>query len=235
VTLNPSANVDIRLAIFSLGHIADIYHENEDWDKSLAFRECQQGFLEYINRNRHVRFDDDAEEADAAPDFYQVTSQAAAYRQMFERVRAAKDLKERPPVETAEEVMRRYREALAKEEQDRNEKLVKMLNEAAHQREMEIKNSLIKRNMQHIINHPIIFMVIFVVVGIAVAAIVQMRPKKKVALPEGLEAKMDFLDRIARQQKGKTSGKPARKRTPAAPSVEKKEDTQEKRFDFQEL
>jgi tetratricopeptide (TPR) repeat protein len=234
VTLNPSANVDVRLAIFSLGHIADIYHSREDWDKSLAFRECQQGFLDYINHNHHVRLDDDAEEADAVPDFYQVTSQAAAYRRLFERVRAAKELKERPPVEKPEEMMRRYREALVKEEQDRNEKLVRMLNEGTHQHEMEIRNSPIKRNLQRIIDHPIVFMVMFVFVRITIATVLQMRPKKKLVLPEGLDAKMDFLERVARQQKGKNSGKPTRERT-TRPTYVEKEETQEKRSDFQDL
>jgi hypothetical protein len=234
VTLNPSANVDIRLAIFSLGHIADIYHSREDWDKSLAFRECQQSFLEYMNRSCDVKFGDDADEGDAMPDFYQVTSQAATYRCLFEKVRAAKELKERPPVEKPEQIMQRYREALAKEEHDRNERLVRMFNDAARERELELKNSPIKQNLQRIIDHPILFMMIFIIVGAAVTVIIQMRPKKTIVLPDGLDAKMDFLERMARQQKGKSSGKPTRKRT-RAPARVKKEEGQATRLDFQDL
>jgi hypothetical protein len=180
ISLIPSATVDIRLAVFSLGNISDIYQSRGDWDKSLAFRECQRQFLEYFRRHRHLTL---GEEEDAGLDFSEVTSTAASLGRLFAGIADARATKERPPPEAPEKLLRRFQDAVTAEREAQADRIAEMLDRATNARDATITNSFWKRSLRRAADHPWMLILVAFVIGVVIVLAVALRPKKRRLLP----------------------------------------------------
>jgi hypothetical protein len=211
VALNPGSDVDIRFAILSLGRIANIYDDREDWSKSLAFRRCEQAFLTYL-RDHQARADDG--------DIASVAATARAYLEIFRGVHAAAALPEHRP-ETPAEIARRYRAAIEQDRDNQTERVIRLLEESAEAKRVELSNSVWRRNVERVVNHPFAFVFCLLVVAGVVTAAVVTRPKRRIAVPEGTEAKFAFLERAAMGQTpapAKRTATPRRRAEPEQPT-----------------
>ena len=206
IALNPGANVEIHWVIFSLGAIADIYQDRQDYNKSILFRNAQRGFLEYLQEQkslgRAVALEvDDDDETDQ--DVITIASQSHSYMKLFEKVHEAVAEPEKPPPEDPKDLLRRLQEARKKDEEDKIEETIRLLNEAADQREKELKNSFWKRNLQRITDHPVMFVLVVLFVAFAIILYVKYKPKKKVVIPGGIDAQMAYLEKYVREYERK--------------------------------
>jgi hypothetical protein len=180
ISLIPSATVDIRLAVFSLGNISDIYESRGDWDKSLAFRKCQRQFLEYFRRHRHLTL---GEEEDAGVDFSEVTSTAASLGRLFAGIANARATKERPPPEAPEKLLRRFHDAVTAEREAQADRIAEMLDRATEARDVALTNSFWKRSVRRAADHPWMLILVAFVIGVVIVLAVALRPKKRRMLP----------------------------------------------------
>jgi hypothetical protein len=212
VLRNIGAAVDVRYAILSLGNISEIYERRGDTKKALAFRECQLAFLEHMKKEQEQPNDDD----DDTPEVIEVVSTATAYSRLFKRIQAARDLPDRSE-ESAEEIMRKYKEAVAKEEEQRVERFVQLLEQKNAARQAEIENSFWRRNLHRMVDHPFVFLFVVLGIGVFVLLAFKSKPKKKkMVIPEGMDERLDFLEKMLKQapEKEQKPRATVRKRTP---------------------
>lgn len=205
IRVNPGARIEIQWVVMSLGDVADIYYDRQDYKKSLAFRNCQKSFLEFMQTQRHggiPDLDSDSDDEDLAK-FAEVTSRGTTYQRLFEQVQAAQDLPSRPPPETAEELLKKFQEAKEKDEEAKIDRVIKLLEEAAEQREKELKNSFWKRNLQRIVEHPALFVMMMVALSVIVIVFVKFRPRRRVVIPGGIDAQIAYLEKYVKDYEKK--------------------------------
>jgi hypothetical protein len=208
---NSTANIDIRYAILSLGNIADIYERRHDTKKTLAFRESQLAFLQHLKQSQSTP-DDDEE----TPAVVEIVSVASAYSRLFRKVQEARDLPEKAN-ETPDEIIRRYKEAVAKEEEQKVERFVQLLEQTTAARKAEIENSFWRKNLQRMVDHPFVFLLVILGIGLVLILAFRLRPKTRIVIPEGMDERMEFIDRMLQQ----TPQRPARAKKASAPAPTK--------------
>jgi len=194
--MNPGAKIEMHWVVFSLGFISDIYAEQSDYNKSKLFRDVQNDFL-YLIKNKKENGVDDLEENDSpTPDqFIQLATLGHQYQEIFSSLHKAIDEPDKPPQEDHKELVRRIQEARKKDEEARAEEMIKMLNEAADNKEKELKNSFWKRNLKRLADHPLAFVLIVVLIALSVVVYIKTKPKKKFSIPGGIDAQMAYLEK----------------------------------------
>ena len=214
ITVNPGANIEVQWVVMSLGDIADIYYSKQDYKKALAYRNCQKSFLEFMQTQRNGGIpdpDSDSDDGSNLDKFVEVTSRGQTYRRLFSEIQEARELPARPPVETAEELLKKFQAAKEQDEEAKIDKIIKLLEEAAEQREKELKNSFWKRNLQRIVDHPALFVMLMVVLAVSVILFVKFRPRKRVAIPGGIDAQIAFLEKYIKDYEKKHPEKAKKK------------------------
>lgn len=195
IAMNPGARIELHPAIFAIREIADIYEDRKDWTKSLAFRNTLNSFLKFLQAEKqgnrsHSDVDDDLD----GENFVEIMSKSVTYKKLFQEYHAAKavpDLK----IETPEEILKKLQDAREKDEQAKMERIIKLFEEAADERENELKNSFFKRLMQKITDHPFIFISIVIFIALVIVLFVKYMPKKKFEVPGGIDAQMAYLEK----------------------------------------
>lgn len=129
-------------------------------------------------------------------------SPAVSYSKLFRRVQSAREMPDKVE-ETPEEIMQRYTEAVAKEEEQKVERFVRLLEESTASRKAEIENSFWRRNLQRTVDHPFAFLFIVFGIGIFVILAFRLRPKPKFVIPEGTEDRLDYLEQMIQQSSQK--------------------------------
>jgi hypothetical protein len=160
---DPSSVIDIRYAIFSLAALADIYAHREDWSKSLAFRECEQSFLHYLDENPDTRFEDADDEI--MPDFASVATNVYQFLRLFQKIHEAVNLPDRIS-ETPDQTAQRAKATLAAEEKAQTEEVIRLLTEPITRHQTDLTNSFWRRNLERAIDHP--FVIAFIL-GLVIA------------------------------------------------------------------
>jgi len=183
---NPGADVDIHAGVMALSHVADLYESRNDQQKADAFREAECAFLEHL---QHCK------DTNARPD-------PAVYRSCFSRVRAAQELPEMRR-ETPEEAAARLRRAMEEEQRQKEERFIRLVNEAHERRERAMQNSFLRRNMQRFIDHPMVFLLAILLVGGAAAVLVTVRPSRRGRVPADPEEVAALLRRVEAEQRAK--------------------------------
>ena len=214
ITVNPGANIEVQWVVMSLGDIADIYYSKQDYKKALAYRNCQKSFLEFMQTQRNGGIpdpDSDSDDGSNLDKFVEVTSRGQTYRRLFSEIQEARELPSRPPVETAEELLKKFQAAKEQDEEAKIDKIIKLLEEAAEQREKELKNSFWKRNLQRIVDHPALIVMLMVVLAVSVILFVKFRPRKRVAIPGGIDAQIAFLEKYIKDYEKKHPEKAKKK------------------------
>jgi hypothetical protein len=201
--MNPGARIEMHWVVLSLGKIADIYMDRCDYEKSIAYRNAQKCFLDYMSTQKRINASGSDDEDVTTENFAVIASAATVYRKLFKKVRQARDVPDKPPQETPEELMKRLMDAREKDEEARIDRTIRMLEEATAAREREIRNSFWKRNIQRIADHPFAFMFFVLVIAICVVLFVRFRPKKKVHVPGGIEGSTAYLEKYMREYEKK--------------------------------
>ena len=219
ITVNPGARIEIQWAVFALRDIAEIYESRQDYKKSLAFRNCQTSFLKFMQTQKNggiPNSDSDSDDGESIDKFAELTTRGATYRSLFLEIKKARDMEARPPPETAEELLKKFQEAKQQEEDAKIDRLIKLLEESAEQRENELKNSFWKRNMQRIVDHPAVFVIMMVLLSVIVIAFVKFRPRKRVVVPGGIDAQIAFLEKYVKDYEKKHPEKAREKKRAAS-------------------
>ena len=196
IALNPGANVELQWPVLSLGNIADIYAEKQDYNKALLFRNSQNEFLLFMKEKKiSMQSNSESDSDDNDTDFFEVATTGHKYQSLFKKVHEAIDAPEMKPRESPEELAKRIIEAKQKEEEEKMEEIIRQLNEASQQREKEIQNSFIKRNVRRMTDHPVIFVLLLLACTLLAVLWVQFKPKRKTNIPGGLEGSMAYLQK----------------------------------------
>lgn len=212
--MNPGANVEIHWSVFSLGYISDIYAELKDYNKAVAFRNAQTAFLEFMQSQKGGRNKDDS---DDEQDIFTVATLGHTYVRLFKKVHDAKDVEEKPPEDTPEQLLKKLQDARRQDEENKIEETIRLLNEAAEQNELEYKRSFWKRNMRRITDHPVIFVIIVLTIAISVLLFIKFRPKKKINIPGGIDAQIAYLEKYVKDYEKKHGKRPPTKRPTPRP------------------
>jgi hypothetical protein len=196
IAVNPGAQVEIHYGVFSIGGIADIYHDLSDFNKSIAIRRVQNDFLEFLQTQQDVTMDSND---DSTPtDFVALAAASSRYRQFFKQLHLANDLPSNPPEETAAELRRRLIEARERDEAERLSRVLALLNDASESGELSMRESFWKRNLERITDHPVYFVVVILLFSIGVIFLTIFVPRKKAIISrrtfdEGLGDLNEFM------------------------------------------
>lgn len=194
IALNPGANVEVRWAVLSLGNMADIYYERKDYEKSVAFRNCQNAFLEFIKGQKHNVFHDTCED-DSLENFAEVASSGTIYRQLFEQVHEAAKLPDNP-YESPDQLLEKYTDQQEKENEEKIQKLIRLFEAAADEQEKEDKSGCCVRMLTSIADHPGIFCVVVILLTVLVMLIVRAWPTPEPEVAEDFFTAMNMWDKL---------------------------------------
>jgi hypothetical protein len=190
LALGRRAHVDVYWGILSIGGIADIYFELADWQKSLAYRKIQKAFLDIFEHRR-----DPTEDTDEESDLIAITNQ---YLALFKRVHDANELPDKPPPETPEAIMERLTNARKKEEEQKIDRVIQLLNQASDSRDRQIRESFWRRNLQRALDHPVIVVIIVLVFVSGLLFLVNLSPTVKI--PDTAKVRAQFDDKFGKIQ-----------------------------------
>lgn len=165
VFMNPSARIEIQWAVLSLGNMSDIYTEKEDWKKALALRQIQTEFLQTMTNSSKTTNNENSDDENT---FLEITTIGRQYNSLFRKAHAAIEMPCKPPPEDPQELARKFIEAKKKDEEAEVNNVIKKINEVVKAKEDEINNSFFKKNMQIVFDHPILFVLFVILVGVAI-------------------------------------------------------------------
>ncbi|KAH0786814.1 hypothetical protein GPJ56_009191 [Histomonas meleagridis] len=207
ISLNPGSRIEISWTVLSLGYISDIYFDLKDYNKSLLFRNAQNSFLEYIQKlqNSGKNLDAEEEDNDDEKDLIEVASISYTYKKLFEEVHKAIDAPCKPPPEDPEELRKKIMDAQKKAEEEKIENAIKLLNDASKAREDRLKNSFWRRNLQRMIDHP--FIIVLVIIAISVVLVIYSQRPLKDTFKKPIDGKtsLEKLEKMIRElEKRKT-------------------------------
>ncbi|EAX99939.1 hypothetical protein TVAG_267080 [Trichomonas vaginalis G3] len=206
VAMNPTAHVELQWPALSLGYIADIYHEKEDLNKEIAFRTVQNELLDFMRNMKHeATSTSDSDDGDI--DFIEIATVGQQYQRIFKRIHEAIDLPEAPPKLDIEKFIKDLQEARQKDEEARIESAIRQINEANEEREREIQNSFWKRNLQRIIDHPVIFTMVLLFLSTLVVAYVHFKPNIKPKSTRSMEQSLSIIQNYLNEYEAKNGKK----------------------------
>lgn len=210
ISMNPGADIDLQWISLALGEIADIYQERTDYDKSVAFRKCQHGFLYLMQQQRGIY---NKKETDG--DFEQITSFGVTCRGLFGDIRAAREIPDSETLDTPKDILKKYQDALEEEHNEEIEALIRRFEETAAQREANANRSFLGRNMDRINRNPYTVALVIFIVVIVTMTYYAFVPKVTIQVPEGEEAQWAMLQRLmAENQRKKGKQKQTAKPSP---------------------
>jgi hypothetical protein len=175
---DPSSVIDVRYAIFSLAAVADIYALREDWSKSLAFRECEQSFLHYLDDNPDIQFED--RDDDILPDFTSVATNAYQFLRLFQKIHEAVNIPNKIS-ETPDQTAERAKATLAAEQKAQTAEVIRLLTEPLALYKAQISNSFWRRNFERVLDHPFIVGLILSVLAVVIIVLFH-RNRRRVAI-----------------------------------------------------